>query len=156
MDRLSDTMATGPLPNATTAREVPELRWKKRLIAQRVGQGGFRVLITDLYDRRCAISGERTLPVLEAAHIQPVTRNGTHHPSNGLLLRSDIHKLFDLGYVTVKPSGEFRVSSKLREEWSNGRIYYALDKTTLRKPTSEEFSPDQKLLEWHNDTVFRG
>lgn len=157
MDRLNAPMLTGTLQSgAHPVHEVPELAWQQRLVRQRVGQGGFRVLITDLYDRRCAISGERTLPVLEAAHIQPVTRGGTHQPTNGLLLRSDIHKLFDLGYVTIKPTGEFRVSPKLREAWSNGRIYYALDHTALRRPANEEYGPDRELLEWHNDTVFRG
>jgi putative restriction endonuclease len=121
-----------------------------------VGQGAFRVLVTDLYDRRCAITGERTLPVLEAAHIKPVARGGSHNPTNGLLLRSDIHKLFDLGYVTVQPNGDFRVSSRLRDEWSNGKIYYALENTSLRKPRDEDYMPAKEALEWHNDTVFRG
>jgi putative restriction endonuclease len=136
--------------------QPPEMGWRKRLVNQRVGQGAFRVLVTDLYDRRCAITGERTLPVLEAAHIKPVARGGSHNPTNGLLLRSDIHKLFDLGYVTVQPNGDFRVSSRLRDEWSNGKIYYALENTSLRKPRDEDYMPAKEALEWHNDTVFRG
>ena len=69
----------------------------------RLGQGAFRVLVTDAYRRRCTISNERTLPVLEAAHIRPYADNGPHQLSNGLLLRSDLHRLFDLGYFTVDP-----------------------------------------------------
>ena len=67
----------------------------------RLGQGAFRVLITDAYSRRCSISGERTLPVLDAAHIKPYAESGPHFISNGLLLRSDLHKLFDTGYLTI-------------------------------------------------------
>jgi len=65
------------------------------LVYPRLGQGSFRVLVTDLYGRRCAVTGERTLPVLEAAHVRPVSAGGPHDPRNGLLLRSDLHTLFD-------------------------------------------------------------
>jgi putative restriction endonuclease len=71
------------------------------LIRQRLGQGSFRILITDTYERHCAVTGEKALPALEAAHIQPVTHEGKHRIDNGLLLRSDIHRLFDSGYVTI-------------------------------------------------------
>src|SRR5690606_11461688 len=73
------------------------------LARARLGQGAFRVLVTDAYQKRCAISGERTLPVLQAAHIRPYAAAGPHRVSNGLLLRSDLHILFDRGYVTVTP-----------------------------------------------------
>ena len=67
----------------------------------RLGQGAFRVLVTDSYSRRCSITGEKTLPVLEAAHIKPYAESGPHFISNGILLRSDMHKLFDTGYLTI-------------------------------------------------------
>ena len=70
------------------------------LIHPRLGQGAFRVLVTDIYRRRCAVTQERTLPALEAAHIRPYGDGGAHEASNGLLLRRDIHSLFDAGYVT--------------------------------------------------------
>jgi len=53
----------------------------------------------------------------------PTTAQGT--PGNGLLLRSDLHKLFDRGYVTVSPDLRFVVSRRIREEFENGRDYYA-------------------------------
>src|SRR5207253_3820281 len=80
------------------------------LTRSRLGQGAFRVLVTDAYERRCAVTGERTLPALEAAHIQPYGKNGPHLTSNGLLLRSDMHKLFDAGYLTVTPDLHVQVS----------------------------------------------
>ena len=60
-------------------------------------------MVTDAYQRKCAVTGERTLPALEAAHIKPFAEGGSHNPQNGLLLRRDIHALFDGGYVTVTP-----------------------------------------------------
>jgi putative restriction endonuclease len=125
------------------------------LIKQRIGQGGFRILVTDLYDRRCAVTGERTLPVLEAAHILPVSRGGVHTPENGLLLRSDIHTLFDLGYVTIDPKNRFQVSPSLRNEWSNGKVYYDLHGASIRLPKVNDMRPSSDFLERHNNEVFR-
>jgi putative restriction endonuclease len=67
------------------------------LARRRLGQGAFRLLITDVYQRRCAVTGERALPVLEAGHIRPVSEGGMHRVDNGVLLRSDVHTLFDRG-----------------------------------------------------------
>jgi putative restriction endonuclease len=125
-----------------------------KLGRRRLGQGSFRVIVTDAYDRRCSVTGERTLPVLEAAHIKPVTQSGEHRVDNGLLLRSDIHTLFDAGYVTVTPNFLFQVSSRLRRDWSNGRVYYELDGREIRRPQSDDLSPSTEFLEWHADTLF--
>ncbi|MBA3656172.1 MAG: HNH endonuclease [Gemmatimonadaceae bacterium] len=121
---------------------------------RRLGQGGFRIRVTDTYERQCAVSGEHTLPVLEAAHIKPVSRGGEHKISNGLLLRSDIHTLFDRGYVTITPDLRFRVSGRLNEDWQNGKVYYALDQRPIRLPTDAACSPDREMLEWHGQSVF--
>src|SRR5690606_7076218 len=72
-----------------------------QMVRPRLGQGAFRLAVTDAYERRCAVSGEKTLPILDAAHIRSYGEGGEHDPANGLLLRTDIHRLFDLGYVTV-------------------------------------------------------
>ena len=56
------------------------------LIWPRLGQGAFRVSVTQVYDRRCAVTRERTLPILEAAHIRPFAEGGPHEVTNGLLL----------------------------------------------------------------------
>jgi putative restriction endonuclease len=123
----------------------------------RLGQGSFRVLVTDAYARRCAISGEKTLPVLEAAHIMPYARNGPHAVRNGLLLRSDLHKLFDLGYVTVTPNLRVQVSSRLRAEWENGRDYYAFHGRELAcRPLETAKMPATSFLSWHNENTFKG
>ena len=125
------------------------------LARRRLGQGAFRILVADAYERRCAVTGEKTLPVLEAAHIQPIAKGGEHRVDNGLLLRSDLHTLFDLGYVTITTSGLFRVSTRLRDAWHNGRVYYELDKIEVKTPKADPLRPSHALLEWHNDVVFR-
>lgn len=124
------------------------------LARRRLGQGAFRILVTDTYDRKCAITGEHTLPVLQAAHIKPVTQGGEHQVTNGLLLRSDVHTLFDRGYVTITPDLKFRVSRRLDDDWRNGKIYYALDHRPINLPANSTCHPDRELLEWHGDSVF--
>jgi putative restriction endonuclease len=111
-----------------------------QLVRPRLGQGAFRVVVTDDYQRRCAITGEKTLPALDAAHIKSYGEGGEHTPSNGILLRRDIHSLFDSGYVTVSPSLHFEVSSKIREEFGNGRHYYALHGKLIRVPIKQVLS----------------
>lgn len=125
------------------------------LTQARLGQGTFRVLVTEAYGRRCTITGESTLPVLEAAHIKPVSQNGPNNTFNGLLLRSDFHKLFDLGFVTITPDLSVEVSSRIKESWFNGKPYYRLHgKKIAVIPDNTEDQPRQELLRWHNDNVF--
>jgi putative restriction endonuclease len=126
------------------------------LIRPRLGQGAFRVLVTDIYQRRCAVTQERTLPALEAAHIRPYGDGGTHEARNGLLLRRDIHSLFDAGYVTVTPGLQFEVSRRIREEFENGKHYYALHGNKIEPPRDTRQSPDLDALTWHNEHCFRG
>ena len=114
------------------------------------------MLVTDIYRRRCAVPQERTLPALEAAHIRPYGDGGEHEARNGLLLRRDIHSLFDAGYVTVTPSLQFEVSRRIKEEFENGRHYYALDGRDLRLPQHLESQPAPDLLRWHNENIFLG
>jgi len=125
------------------------------LTRPRLGQGSFRVVVTDSYERRCAVTGERTLPVLEAAHIKPFNLVKAHDPRNGLLLRSDIHTLFDKGYVTVTPDCRFDVSRRLKEDWENGRDYYGM-RGKIRVPRDPQLRPDPGYLEWHAQNVFLG
>jgi putative restriction endonuclease len=126
------------------------------LVAPRIGQGAFRVLVTDAYERRCAVTGERVLPVLEAAHIRSFAEGGEHRIDNGLLLRSDLHTLFDRGYLTVTPERRLEVSRRIREDWDNGRHYYDLRGAAVRVPARPDEHPNATFLRWHNEQVFRG
>ena len=133
-------------------------RYGKEILTRvRLGQSAFRVLITDAYTRRCSISGERTLPVLEAAHIKPYEKSGPHLVSNGLLLRADIHKLFDRGYITITPKYNIEVSGKIREEFENGRDYYRYHgKNLISLPRRTIDKPMPEFIDWHNNNVFKG
>ena len=126
------------------------------LVTPRLGQGGFRVVVTDVYGRRCAVTNERTLPALDAAHIRPFNTGGSHEARNGLLLRKDIHSLFDAGYVTVTRSLHFEVSGSIREEFENGRHYYALHGTRITVPNNSFERPDPVQLAWHNENIYKG
>ncbi|MFZ1992217.1 MAG: HNH endonuclease [Alphaproteobacteria bacterium] len=127
-----------------------------QLIKPRLGQGAFRVLVTDIYGRRCAVTQERTLPALEAAHIRPYSDGGTHEAPNGLLLRRDIHSLFDAGYVTITPGLNFEVSRRIKDEFDNGKHYYALHGQRIIVPENAIQRPDPTALTWHNEHCFRG
>jgi putative restriction endonuclease len=126
-----------------------------QLILPRLGQGTFRIAVTDAYGRACAVTTEHSLPVLEAAHIKPFAEQGPHTVRNGLLLRSDLHRLFDRGYVTVTPDHRFEVSPRLKQDFENGRTYYAMHGKTLQLPTRAQERPDPQLLAWHNEKKFR-
>lgn len=126
------------------------------LSTRRLGQGTFRLLITDTYERRCAVTQEKALPVLEAAHIRPVSEGGEHRVDNGLLLRSDVHALFDRGYVTVTPDYRFRASPRLKVDFDNGEHYRLFEGAAISLPQRAELRPSRQFLEWHADTVFRG
>lgn len=128
--------------------------WAPTNRVHREGQGTFRARLLDAYGR-CAITGERTEPVLDAAHIQPYRGPASNHIQNGLLLTKEFHELFDRGYVTVTPDYEVRVSGALREEWQNGKRYYAYDRKPLRtQPARQAWHPSRDALAWHGDNVF--
>lgn len=142
---------------AERPRTVPgPLYGEGQLARMRLGQGAFRIMVTDAYSRRCAVSGEKALPVLQAAHIRPVSEGGEHRLDNGLLLRVDIHALFDRGYVTVAPDHRVLVSRKLKDDFDNGEPYNAFHGKRIHVPERKGERPAHELLEWHADAVFRG
>ncbi|MGA3199969.1 MAG: HNH endonuclease [Halobacteriota archaeon] len=124
-------------------------------VLPRLGQGSFRLIVTDSYDRRCAFTNSPVLHVLEAAHIRPYSSGGTHVPSNGILLRQDLHTLFDRGYMTVTPSHRIEVSPQIKEEFHNGKEYYRLHGETMRLPEYGDRRPSAEFLRWHNDNRYR-
>jgi putative restriction endonuclease len=127
-----------------------------QIVRPRLGQGTFRVAVTAAYEQACAVTTEHSLPVLEAAHIRPYADGGAHEVRNGLLLRTDLHRLFDKGYVTVTPDHHLEVSRRLGAEWHNGKVYYAYQGTRIHDPKSPADRPDTALLRWHNENVYRG
>jgi putative restriction endonuclease len=156
-ERLQRSHANVLEPGTATVAAIESHGFgKAQIVLPRLGQGLFRVVVTDAYASRCAISGERTLPVLEAAHIKPYSLVQRHEVSNGLLLRSDLHRLFDDGYMTVDPQDRrVVVSRRIKEEFENGREYYKLEGQALREPVEPWARPSQENLEHHASIVFR-
>ena len=125
-------------------------------VRPRYGQGLFAFAVRDAYEGACAVTHEHSMPVLEAAHIKPYSEGGEHRVDNGLLLRRDLHRLFDRGYATVTPDHVFRVGNRLRDEFKNGRSYYGLDGSEIWTPKNRVWMPNRELLEWHGEEVFKG
>ena len=143
-----------PAPAGAAVAEASPRYGQPRLVEPRLGQGTFRVAVLDAYGRACAVTGEHSLPALDAAHIQPFAERGPHVVSNGLLLRADLHRLFDTGYVTVTPDRRFEVSPRLRADYRNGRSYYPLHGAEVRVPADTRARPDPEFLRYHNERIF--
>ena len=158
--RVSNYPEALPAAAGASVHGIPDRRLGKPYeIKPRLGQGGFRVAVTDAYGRACAITSEHSLPVLEAAHIRPFADGGDHDVSNGLLLRADIHRLFDQGLVTVTADHQFLVSRRLEADYNNGRTYYELQRRVkesgrIRIPSNAALQPNRDLLDWHSKERF--
>ena len=143
--------------NKSYEYESSERYGMEQIVKPRLGQGAFRVLVTDAYNRKCSVTGEKTLPVLDAAHIKSFSNNGPNSANNGLLLRTDIHKLFDKGYITVNDEYKVEVSKRLNEDYGNGKIYYDFHgKKLFNIPENKNDIPAKEFLYWHNNNVYLG
>jgi putative restriction endonuclease len=145
-----------PAPDLDESVEIAARKFgKPQVVLPRLGQGAFRVIVADSYRRSCAVTSSHILHILDSAHIRPYAEDGTHSPTNGLLLRQDVHTLFDRGYITVTPEYKIEVSRRIREEFNNGAEYYALHGKAIHLPEVEQFRPAQEALLWHNDNRFK-
>jgi putative restriction endonuclease len=146
--------AAATVPAAPVVATAIHGGWRDATVRVRVGQGTFRAEVIHAYGRACAVTREHSLPVLEAAHIRPYAEEGVHDVTNGLALRSDLHRLFDAGYVTVDEAHRFVVSPRLREEFQNGRAYYELHGRVIELPADVSARPAPERLAWHREHVF--
>ncbi len=118
---------------ATVSSEMAEVQARygaPALITPRLGQGAFRVAVTEAYGRRCAVTDGKVLPALDAAHIKPFSEGGLHTNSNGILLRKDIHSVFDAGYATVDEN--YRFLEPIREVWIHDEAFAASRLSMMR------------------------
>ena len=116
----------------------------ERAIAYRRGQGRFRSALLDSYRGRCLVTETEEPDVLEAAHIHPYRGEHTDRVDNGVLLRSDVHTLFDLHKVTILPNAVVRVHPSLHG------TEYDFDHRRVQFPVSEAGRPNADLLRQHN------
>lgn len=108
-------------------------------------QDRFRRTVLSAYEGACAVTGTVTSNVLQAAHIDPFARSRSHAVSNGILLRADVHLLYDAHLITIRPdSRRVVVSEAVRDP-----MYRELDGARARFPKRREFEPDNRLLEIH-------
>lgn len=118
-------------------------------VVLREGRGPFRKALLDAYDQRCAITGVSE-PVLDAAHIRRYLGRQSNSPSNGILLRTDLHTLFDKHLLTVVYEGgkyHVRVADHLRAD-----MYRSLDRQELAvMPKRQKDRPSPKRLAEHNE-----
>jgi hypothetical protein len=116
-----------------------------REVVGRQGQRSFRQRLLTAYEGRCAVTGWRVSEVLEAAHICPFMGEATNHISNGLLLRADLHTLFDLHLMSIDTSDfSVIVSDRL-----SGSPYQELAGTTMRLPNDQLLQPSKDALDMH-------
>jgi putative restriction endonuclease len=156
LECLARALPFRPGSGVLADRPLPGGYGEPALLRPRLGQRSFRIAVLDSYGRRCAVTNERTLPALEAAHICDYAEVGEHALNNGLLFRADIHKLFDSGYVTVTPDYRFNVSRRIKEEFENGRDYYRRDGSPIRLPARTNDYPLAEALRWHNEERYLG
>ncbi len=122
-----------------------------REVEARLGQQKFRAKLLDAYDNKCAISQCIQTEVLQAAHIEPYRNDAsTNKASNGILLRADIHTLFDLGYISINPDTMSVVVSRTMED--KNYISYSGKKVFI--PAEENFRVKKEFLISHYTSVF--
>ncbi len=132
-------------------------RWGSPQLAKpRLGQGTFRIGVLDAYGRACAITREHSLPVLEAAHIRSFSSEGPNEVRNGVLMRADLHRLFDKGFITISEDHRLEVSSRLNRLYKNGKPYYALAGSPVHLPAQAGDAPAAEFLTWHRTEIYRG
>lgn len=114
-------------------------------IVRRRGQPAFRKALLAAYDFRCAVTGCGLVEILEAAHVYPYKNEATNSVTNGLLLRADVHTLFDLCLIAVDP-GSLRV---LTAPLLRDSEYAALTGSQLATTVRGEQTVSRDSLEWH-------
>lgn len=115
------------------------------LVVQRQGQSAFREKLLEIYEYRCAITGCDAVDALEAAHITPYQGEKTNHPANGLILRADLHALFDLGLLAIDSATmSVRLAPQLMQT-----SYRELASIVVRQPTLGAYQTSKKSLDLH-------
>jgi putative restriction endonuclease len=121
---------------------------RERQIAQvvrRRGQANFRSALIAAYQGQCAITGCNAVDALEAAHISAYLGKQSNHVQNGLLLRADLHSLFDLGMLAIEPE----TRKVLLADVLAGTSYAELSGRSIAVPRDPAAVPSREALEQH-------
>lgn len=141
---LADWLAGRRRPGGAFAAIAEDVRFGTRQIKVRRGQRRFRADLMEAYDSRCVVTGCGEPEALEAAHIRSVSRKGRHSVRNGLLLRADIHTLFDRGLVVIDNDWTVRVHDEVEES-----AYRDLDGKRLTTLATNPNRPTKQTLRKH-------
>ena len=122
---------------------VQNTKKKKKIqsVSQREGQSQFHTMVSVAYGHKCCISGEETPELLQAAHIQDYISKDSHHIQNGLLLRVDLHTLFDNGLLAIDSNYKVHVSSLVKSP-----EYQKYDNCTISLPMNPSHHPSVAAL----------
>lgn len=143
-----DLESNSPDPSPFDPKSIKDGREKMLAeIKRRLGQPKFRKSLLKAYNGRCAATGCTTAMVLEAAHIHPYRGPETNDVRNGLLLRADIHTLFDLGLIAIDPDNRLTIAKSLAES-----DYSALHGQALTMPSDPKCLPSPEALKFHLDS----
>lgn len=143
VDVISEKCEANGDYNASTEADARE--FQMRAVAYRRGQRDFRERLINAYEGRCAVTECSVHQVLEAAHIKPFCedQNTTYVVCNGILLRSDIHTLFDLYLMGINPDDDFKLT--FAKDAMRGK-YKKLNGKPLRQPADDKLKPSPDLL----------
>ena len=143
LNNIAEDLEDSGTFNFTSMEDARERTFSE--VVRRRGQPAFRAALIMAYEGRCAISGCDASEALEAAHIYPYRGDYTNHLTNGLLLRADLHTLFDLGLLTIDSAtmtAQFSESLRMSH-------YSPLHGTALNIPHNENQRPNAEALDWH-------
>jgi len=127
-----------PLPDSEL-----ELSHVLRVVRDRLGQSDFRASLMEIYGASCAISRCKVVAALEAAHIDPWASSQSQDVSNGLILRADLHTLFDNDLVAINPKTRIVHVAKSIRESEYGQYHGA----ELNRPSNAAAAPDASALQ---------
>ena len=136
-DSVTESCGGVQLPNSTI-----ELERILREVLRRLGQSTFRASLIDAYDAKCVVTGCDAVEALEAAHIVPYSDTGSNDTTHGLLMRADIHTLFDRQLLGINPKSlKIEIAPQL-----HGTCYHQLNGVTLLTTANAKTSPDTEAL----------
>ena len=118
-------------------------------VTRRRGHPTLRQNLLAAYEHQCAVTGFNATDTLEVAYIIPYRGKYTHHPSNGILLRADLHTLFDLGKIAV----DTRTMTIILADDLRDSSYRILAGRPLRYPKEEAHRPSTEGLDLHRRLV---
>jgi putative restriction endonuclease len=150
VDSVGDTEAPGTDHKSFQLVKEESDDYRSQRVKNRKGQAAFRQRVLAAYDSKCCVTGETTLEVLAASHIQPYVNRDSNHVQNGLCLRTDFHKLFDAGLITLDDDYRIVVSHHLISN-----KYATYQGREIRLPSESFYSPSREALTVHRNIIFR-